>query len=155
MKYWLLKTEPSTFSFEDLLERPGKTEKWDGVRTYQARNFLRDDFKKGDLCLIYHSRLDEPGVTGIAVVASEGYPDPSALDPKSPYFDEKSLKDKKSRWTMVDVTAKEKLVKFVTLSEIRKNPKLQNMLLLKKGQRLSIQPMDQAEFEEIMRMGRV
>ena len=144
-RVWLMKTEPDVFSFDDLLQAPRQTTCWEGVRNYQARNFMRDDFKVGDLALIYHSSTAEPGIAGIARVVRAAYPDPSALDPKSDYFDEASRKAGESRWVMVDVKA-HATVNFLPLSCIRSEKKLATMLLLQKGQRLSIQPVTSAEW---------
>ncbi len=144
-RVWLMKTEPDVFSFQDLLKAPRQTTCWEGVRNYQARNFMRDEFKVGDLALIYHSSTGEPGIAGIAEVARSAYPDPFALDPKSEYFDEASKKAGVSRWVMVDVKARD-AVNFLPLSRIRGEKKLSSMLLLQKGQRLSIQPVTDAEW---------
>ena len=152
--YWLMKTEPDVFSFDHLCKRPKKTEGWDGVRNYQARNMMRDDFKKGDLVFIYHSRIADPAVVGIAEVVREGYPDKSALDPKEKYFDEKSLAKGESRWVMVDVQAKKRFVEPVTLSTIRTLKSLKAMPLIKKGMRLSIQPVTKAQWDVIVKLGK-
>lgn len=150
MRYWLMKTEPDEFSWDDLEKKPKKTGSWDGVRNYQARNFMRDEMKKGDLVLFYHSSCETPGVYGLAKVVKEAYPDPSALDKKSDYFDEKSFSGGESRWVMVDVQAVERLSKPATLEEIRKDPALKNMLLLRPGQRLSVQPVDEKHAAHIL-----
>lgn len=151
MRYWLMKTEPDEFSWDDLEKRPKKTGSWDGVRNYQARNFMRDEFKKGDLVLFYHSSCETPGIYGLAKVVKEAYPDPSALDKKCDYFDEKSFKDGESRWVMVDVQAVERFSTPATLEEIRKDPALKNMLLLRPGQRLSVQPVEEKHAEHILK----
>ncbi len=148
-RYWLMKTEPSVFSFEDLWNAPSRTTGWDGVRNYQARNFMRDDFRLGDQVLIYHSSTDEPGIVGIAEVAREAYPDETALDRKSPYFDEKSKQQGESRWVKVDVKAKAKFRQTVTLKACREDKRLAAMLLLQKGQRLSIQPVTPEQWRVI------
>lgn len=147
-----MKTEPDVFSYDDLERRPGQTEHWDGVRNYQARNFMRDQFRIGDQVLFYHSRTDSPGIVGIAEVVKEAYPDPSALDPKSPYFDPKSAALGQSRWVMVDVQAKKRLARAVTLEDMRREPRLAQMLVLQKGQRLSIQPVSEDEWDVISRL---
>ncbi|SNB46833.1 EVE domain-containing protein [Geobacter sp. DSM 9736] len=152
MAYWLFKTEPSTFSLEDLKNRPGMTEHWDGVRNYQARNFLRDRIKAGDGVLIYHSSIPEPAVAGIAEVVREGYPDFTALDPESKYFDPKSSPEKPI-WYMVDVRYVETLQRAVTLERIKGNPLLAEMPLVKRS-RLSIQPVTPEEWQIILSMGR-
>ncbi len=150
--YWLMKTEPDVFSYDDLELRPGQTEHWDGVRNYQARNFMRDQFRIGDQVLFYHSRTNSPGIVGIAEVVKEAYPDPSALDPNSSYFDPKSATLGQSRWVMVDVRAKKRFARAVTLEDMRREPRLAQMLVLQKGQRLSIQPVSEAEWDVISRL---
>lgn len=140
MKYWVMKTEPDVFGWDHLEKMPRKTGHWDGVRNYQARNFMRDEFKKGDQVFFYHSSCDEPGIVGLAEVVKEAYPDTTALDPKSEYYDEKSAKDGESRWAMVDVKAVKKFERLAALSELRETSELKEMLLFRPGQRLSIQP---------------
>jgi predicted RNA-binding protein with PUA-like domain len=152
-KCWLMKSEPETFSFEDLVRSPGRTTHWEGVRNYQARNLLRDEIKKGDRVFFYHSNTEEPAVAGIAQVVKEGYPDPFALDPKSPYFDEKAKAKGESPWSMVDVKATHRMETPVTLAQMRGEKALAKMVLLKKGSRLSVQPVTEAEFEVICRLG--
>jgi predicted RNA-binding protein with PUA-like domain len=151
MAYWLFKTEPSLFSIDDLKNRPGLTEHWDGVRNYQARNFLRDAVKTGDLVLIYHSNILEPTVVGIAQVVREGYPDFTALDPQSDHFDPKSSVENPI-WYMVDVRYVETLKRPVTLESIKGNPLLADMPLVKRS-RLSIQPVKPEEWRIILAMG--
>jgi predicted RNA-binding protein with PUA-like domain len=146
--YWLLKTEPSTFSFDDLWKAPKRTTTWDGVRNFQARNMLRDQMKEGDLVFIYHSSTDPTGIAGIAEVAKSGYPDPTAFDPKDSHFDPKSKKESPS-WYVVDVKAVERLPEIITLERLRTVPGLENMVLLKKGSRLSVQPVSPQEWEII------
>lgn len=153
MAKWLMKTEPETFSFADLLSRHERTEPWNGVRNYQARNFMRDQFRLGDEVFIYHSSTAEPAVMGVAEVVREAYPDPTALDPKSPYYDEKSHESGASRWVMVDVRAKARFATPVTLKAMREEKTLAGMALLKPGQRLSIQPVTEAEWKRIVTMG--
>ncbi len=147
-KYWLMKTEPDTFSIDDLSSRPNKTECWDGVRNYQARNFMRDDMKKGDLVLLYHSSCKVPGIAGIAQVVKESYPDHTSWDHKSAYYDPKSTEET-PRWFMVDIKFKKKLKTYLPLTKLKEIPQLKDMILLKKGSRLSIQPVTQEEFEFI------
>lgn len=149
VKYWLMKTEPETFSWQDLLQRPGRRESWDGVRNYQARNFMRDEFAEGQDVFIYHSSTAEPGIVGVARVARAAYPDPTALQPDSPYFDPKSAADGKSRWVMVDVEARAAFAEPIPLKILREHPGLQNMALLQRGQRLSIQPVRPEEWKTI------
>lgn len=152
MKYWLMKSEPDVFSFEDLKKRPGKTEPWNGVRNYQARNFMRDEMKVGDLILFYHSSCDVPGVAGLAKVNSLPYPDSTQFDPSSEYFDPKANLES-PRWFLVDVTFEADLSQFVSLEEIRKHKKLAGMKLLQKGNRLSILPVTSEEFGYIKKLG--
>lgn len=150
MNYWLMKSEPDAFSIDDLAARKGKREHWDGVRNYQARNFMRD-MKKGDIVLFYHSSCAEPGVVGLASVAREAYPDHTALDPESKYFDPKSDPDN-PRWFMVDIQLKQKWAAPVTLAAMKQNPALEGMPLLKRGNRLSVMPVTADEFEIIRAM---
>jgi predicted RNA-binding protein with PUA-like domain len=152
MRHWLLKTEPGTFSFDDLLEAPGRTSGWDGVRNYQARNFLRDQMKKGDRVLIYHSSTETPAVVGIAEVARGGYPDPTQFDAKHDHYDAES-DPADPRWFQVDVKAVRKLPRAVALDEIRREKSLAKMPLLQRGQRLSVQPVAADEYERILKMG--
>lgn len=155
MRYWLMKSEPETFSLEDLESRPGKKEPWDGIRNYQARNFMRDEMSKGDGVLFYHSNCKEPGVVGLAeVVNDEAYPDPTQFDPKSNYYDPKATKEK-PRWLLVDIGYKAAFKNPVTLRQIREDPKLADMLVVRRGQRLSIQPVERKHFEHICRLGGV
>jgi len=151
MAYWLFKTEPGCFSFDDLKTRPNMTEPWDGVRNYQARNFLRDQIKRGDRILFYHSNIPEPAVVGIAEVVREGYPDFTALNPESDHFDPKASPDRPI-WYMVDVRYGEPLPKTVSLERIKANPLLAHMPLLNRS-RLSIQPVTADEWRIILTMG--
>jgi predicted RNA-binding protein with PUA-like domain len=151
-QYWLLKSEPGTFSFDDLWNSPGRTSHWDGVRNFQARNYLRDEMKKGDLVFFYHSGAN-PGIVGIAEVVREGYPDPTALDPKHPHFDPKSKKEDPS-WFMVDIRAIERLARPIPLSEMRTHPQLEGMHLLRKGNRLSVQKVGAAEWNAVLALAR-
>jgi len=150
-QYWLMKSEPAVFSFDDLRTRPGSTDHWDGVRNYQARNYMRQ-MTKGDLVLFYHSNCAPPGVMGTAEVVREAYPDDTAFDPKSRYYDPKSKADN-PRWYMVDVEWKEAFPRMVTLSEMRSTPELAGMKLLQKGQRLSVMPVTKEEFEKVRSLG--
>lgn len=152
MKYWLFKSEPDVFSIEDLKKSKNGTSSWEGVRNYQARNFLRDDVKKGDLVLFYHSSVEPMAVAGVAEVVKEGYIDFYAFDPKSKYFDPKSNPDK-PQWYMVDVKFKSQFKNPVTLKSIRTYKELSNMRLLQKGARLSIQPITKEEFNFIVKLG--
>lgn len=151
MKYWLFKSEPSTFSIDDLNNKPNKTEHWDGVRNYQARNFMRDNMKKGDLGFFYHSSCKEPGIAGIIKVVKESYPDFSALDPESKYFDPKSTKEN-PRWFMVDVKLIKKFNKIITLPDLRQCSKLKDLIILKPGNRLSITPVTENHWDIISKL---
>lgn len=151
-KYWLMKTEPSVFSFDDLMRAPKRTTHWDGVRNFQARNFMRDELKMGDGVFIYYSSTDEPGVAGVAEVAREAYPDPSAFDKKDPHYDAASKPDTPT-WFVVDVRGVEKLPVFVTLAQMRTVKALEGMRLLQKGNRLSITPVTQKEWETVRALG--
>lgn len=148
MKYWLMKSEPDVFSFEDLKARPQQTEPWDGVRNYQARNFMRDEMEVGDLVLFYHSNTTPPGVAGIAAVASAPRPDPTAFDPQSKYYDAKSRLEQ-PRWVLVDVKYHADLPRPVSLAEMKAMPQLAEMRALQKGNRLSICPVAESEFQAI------
>ena len=146
---WLMKSEPDVFSLDDLKNCPKKTEPWDGIRNYQARNFMRDDMKKGDVVLFYHSNCKEPGIVGLAEIASSSaYPDPTQFDKKSNYFDPKSDPEN-PRWLLVDVRYKKTLKRPVTLKKIKEHPVLSGMKVAQRGMRLSIQPVEQKHFEII------
>jgi predicted RNA-binding protein with PUA-like domain len=148
-QYWLVKTEPSTFSFDDLVASPKKTSHWDGVRNYAARNHLRS-MKNGDLVLVYHSSVVPSAIVGVAEVVREAYPDPTALDPKDPHFDPKS-KAADPTWVMVDLRAVEALKRPVTLDEVKKTKGLEKMALVRLG-RLSVQPVTPAEYEIVSKL---
>jgi predicted RNA-binding protein with PUA-like domain len=149
MRYWLMKSEPDVYSFDDLL-RDKKTH-WEGVRNYTARNFMRDDMKKGDVVLYYHSNAKPPHIAGIAEIEREGYPDPSQFNPKSDYYDATAKPDE-PRWVLVDVKPVRKLARAVTLDELKANKKLASMGVVQKGQRLSVMPVTKAEFDEVVAM---
>ena len=149
MAYWLMKSEPSECSIDDLAAAPKQTVPWFGVRNYQARNFMRDQMRPGDGVLFYHSSCAEPGIAGLAEVASSAYPDASQFDRKSPYFDPKAKKDS-PRWVNVDVRALRK-TRLVPLAELRKHAPLARMRLLRPGKRLSITPVSEAEWNYIAR----
>lgn len=149
MKCWIFKSEPSTYSIDDMMR--DVTTYWNGVRNYQARNFLRDDVKIGDQVLFYHSSCEVPAVVGLCEVVKNGYPDFTAFDPKSEYFDPKS-KMKEPSWFMVDIKFVKKFRNPVTLQNIKSNPKLKNLKLVQKGNRLSIIPITKDEFDEILKM---
>lgn len=146
--YWLMKTEPGCFSIDDLAASPEQTSMWDGVRNYQARNFMRDQMKLGDPVLFYHS-VTNTGIVGLAEVASKAYPDPTQWDPDNEHFDPASPADK-PRWYLVDVHLVRKFKKILTLAELRTHPELAGMELLRKGSRLSIQPVTKEEFETVL-----
>ena len=150
MRYWLMKSEPGTYSIDDL-RRDGQTF-WDGVRNYQARNFMRDDMRVGDKVLFYHSNAAPPGVAGLAEVVRESYPDHTARDPKSKYFDPKAGEDD-PRWFMVDIAFVEKFDHFVPLGTLRETPGLESMLVTTRS-RLSIQPVTAEEYEIVRKLGR-
>ncbi|UUZ63584.1 EVE domain-containing protein [Polaromonas sp. P1-6] len=139
-KYWLMKSEPEECSVDDALAAKNSTVPWVGVRNYQARNFMRDGMRVGDGVLFYHSSCAEPGIVGIAQVASAPYPDPTQFDPKSPYYDAKS-KPAEPRWLLVDVQVLHK-TRNLTLPELRTNDALEDLVVLRKGNRLSITPVE-------------
>ena len=147
MAYWLFKSEPDTYSIDDL-QRDG-TESWEGIRNYQARNMMRDDMRVGDKVLFYHSSCAVPGVAGIAKVASKAYADPTQFDPESPYFDPKSAADD-PRWMLVDLAFVRKLKRVITLTEIKELPVLEGMILTRRGNRLSIMPVEPAHWKLVL-----
>ncbi|ODV27793.1 MAG: EVE domain-containing protein [Rhodanobacter sp. SCN 68-63] len=147
MSHWLMKSEPDTFSIDDLKARG--SEPWDGVRNYQARNFMRDGMRVGDGVFFYHSNCAEPGIVGLAKVASEAYPDPSQFDPKSDYFDPGASRDN-PRWMLVDVAFVRKLKRTITLKELQALPSLTEMALVRKGNRLSVMPVTATEWKTIL-----
>jgi predicted RNA-binding protein with PUA-like domain len=149
MQYWLFKSEPDAFSIDDLAAKPKQTEHWDGIRNYQARNYLRDEVKQGDQVLFYHSSCKEVGIAGLAEVVKEAYPDHSQFNPESKYFDPKASPDK-PRWVMVDVQFKQKFPKVLSLSKIKNMPDITEIGLVKKGHRLSIMPVSKNEFSIIL-----
>jgi predicted RNA-binding protein with PUA-like domain len=151
MNYWLLKTEPTVFSIDDLDAAPRKTTGWEGVRNYQARNMLRDEMRKGDLAFLYHSSCAEPGVAGIVEIVRAGYADPSAWNPSSEHFDAKSPKNK-PLWYTADVKLVRRMKHFIALASLREHEsgKLDGMLLLRKGNRLSVTPIDAAHWKFIL-----
>ena len=152
MKYWLFKSEPSEFSIQDLAKAKRKTTFWDGVRNYQARNFLRDEIKVGDSVLYYHSNADPSAVVGVAKVVREGYPDHTAWDPNDKHYDEKSSADN-PRWFMVDIQLETIFKRPLPLPELREIKSLKNMELLRKGSRLSVQPVRKSEFDRSVKLG--
>jgi predicted RNA-binding protein with PUA-like domain len=148
MNYWLMKSEPAEASVDDALAAPRATVPWTGVRNYQARNFMRDAMQVDDGVLFYHSSCAEPGIVGIARVASAPYPDPTQFDPKSPYHDPASKRDA-PRWQLVDVQVLRK-TRNLTLPELRADPQLQDLVVLKKGNRLSITPVEAKHWKRIL-----
>ncbi|MFA3783742.1 EVE domain-containing protein [Melioribacteraceae bacterium 4301-Me] len=151
MKYWLVKSEPDVFSIDDLAKARNQTTYWDGVRNYQARNFIRDEMKVGDKVIFYHSNCEPPAAVGICEVVKEAYPDFTAFDPDNKHYDPKSNKNNPT-WFMVDIKLVQKFKRPVTLPEIKQNPKLQKMKLVQRGNRLSVMPITKTEFEEILKM---
>ena len=149
MNYWLMKSEPNAFSIDDLKNMPDQTEHWDGVRNYQARNMMRDDMKVGDRVFFYHSNCEVPGIVGIMEVVREGYPDHTAFDPQSKYFDPKS-DPQKPRWMMVDIKYVRHTRRVISLAELKNHDALENMPLVRKGNRLSIMPVSADEWNYIL-----
>lgn len=149
MNYWLMKSEPDVFGIDHLHKRPKQTEHWDGVRNYQARNMLRDQMQVGDRVFFYHSNCAEPGIVGIARIVRAGYPDHTALDPESKYHDPKSTPEN-PRWYMVDVKFERKLARTITLDELKQRPELADMPLVRRGNRLSIMPVTEDQWEFIL-----
>lgn len=149
MQYWLMKSEPDEVSIDDALVAPGSIVPWVGVRNYQARNFMRDQMRVGDGVLFYHSSCAEPGIAGLAEVASTAYPDETQFDPKSKYFDPKATPEN-PRWMLVDIRATEK-TRLMPLAELRQYPELEDMQILKRGNRLSITPIMPSEWRCIIR----
>ena len=152
MKYWLIKSEPELFSIDDLAKSKDKTTYWDGVRNYQARNFLRDEMQIGDRIVFYHSNSEPSGAIGICEVVKAGYPDFTAFDPKDIHYDPNSKKDNPT-WIMVDVKFIQKFERLVPISEIKGNNKLNKMQLVQRGNRLSVMPLTKSEFDELFKMG--
>jgi predicted RNA-binding protein with PUA-like domain len=150
-RYWLMKSEPDVFGIDNL-EMAGTTD-WDGVRNFQARNLMRDDMKVGDGVLYYHSNANPPGVAGVARVSKEAHPDPTAWDKKSKYFDEKSTRDD-PRWFMVSIDFVEKFSDIVPLPVLKASAGLEDMMVIRKGARLSVQPVTKKEFDIVVKMGR-
>ena len=155
MKYWLLKSEPSSFSFDDLRNSEHAQTCWDGVRNYQARNFMRDEMKKGDLAFFYHSSCVEPGIVGIVRVVSKAYPDDTAFDPSDKHYDAASTPDD-PRWYMVDVRMERALETPITLSKLKqyKDSELKELALLRRGNRLSVMPIDPSHWKFILKLER-
>lgn len=153
MNYWLFKSEPETFSIDDLRNRPKQTEHWDGVRNYQARNFLRDEIAVGDSGFFYHSNCETPGIVGCFDIVKAGYPDFTAFDAKSDHFDPASTPEK-PRWFMVDVRFRKKFDRIISLEEIKHHPLLKTMLVARRGNRLSITPVSEKEWKIILELAK-
>jgi predicted RNA-binding protein with PUA-like domain len=152
-RYWLFKTEADVFSFDDLTAAPRRTTGWDGVRNFQARNLLRDEMKKGDGVLIYHSRVEPMAVVGEAEIVRGGYPDPTQFDERHDHFDPKA-REEAPTWFQVDVRAVAALPRPVTLEEIKATPALADMPLIRRGNRLSVQPVSPAQFKLVLKLGK-
>ena len=152
VRYWLLKSEPDEFSIDDLASAKGRTTPWFGVRNYQARNFMRDQMRMGDRGFFYHSSCPEPGIAGIVEVSAQAYPDATQFDRKSPYYDSKATREA-PRWVNVDVTFVEKL-RLIPLAELRTYAELQHMRILQRGNRLSITPVDPAEWAFVLKIAK-
>jgi len=153
MKYWLVKTEPDSFSIEDLAASPNQTTCWDGVRNYQARNFLRDEMRVGDRVLFYHSNADPPAIVGTATVVREAYPDATAWKRGDHHFDPKASPENPI-WQMVDIRLEEIFEAPLSLDELRKVSALKKMELLRRGSRLSVQPVNKSEFDAVLKLAR-
>ena len=151
MRYWLMKTEPASFSVEDLATAPRRTTAWDGVRNYQARNMLRDELKTGDQAFLYYSSTEVPGIVAIMQIVREGYPDPTAFDKRNHHYDPDS-DPQNPRWYMVDVQLQRRLARIITLEELRKHAggALAGMVLLRPGNRLSVMPIEPAHWRFIL-----
>lgn len=150
-RFWLIKSEPDVFSIDDLAKSPAKTTFWDGVRNYQARNTMRDEMKKGDFVLFYHSNASPPGIAGVVKVVREGYPDHTAFDEDDPHYDPKSKKGNPT-WYMVDVKLVKKFKAEISLSQLKAMPELEGMVLLQKGSRLSVQPVRESEMKAVLEL---
>lgn len=150
--YWLIKTDPEEFSIEDLKKSKDKMTCWNGVRNFQARNFMRDEMKKGDGVLFYHSNADPNAIVGICEIARGGYPDSTQFDPDDIHFFP-SAKKEDPVWFMVDIKFLKEFKRPVPLEELKKSPKLKNMRLVQKGNRLSVMPVTKEEFDEVVRRG--
>ncbi len=153
VRHWLVKSEPHVFSIDDLAQTADQTTHWDGVRNYQARNMLRDEMKIGDQVLFYHSNTESPAIVGLATIVREGYPDHTAFDANDIHFDPKSDSEN-PRWFMVDIQFNSKFAMPLTLDDLRKIPALAEMELLRRGSRLSVQPVRPAEFATILKLAR-
>ena len=151
MNYWLLKSEPDVFGIDDLMTRPDQTEPWDGVRNYQARNMLRDQMQVGDLAFFYHSNTQVPGIVGIMEIVRAGYPDDTQFDPENDYYDPKSDPDN-PRWYRVDVRFRSRFARCLSLAELRETPGLEEMPLVRRGNRLSVMPVSADEWRTVLEL---
>ncbi len=151
MKYWLMKSEPDVYGIQDLASEPDQTDHWDGIRNYQVRNFMRDGMNIGDLAFFYHSRCKVPGIVGTMKIVSDAYPDHTAFDPSEHYFDPKS-DPAKPTWLMVDVRLQSIFPDIISLADLRQAPELADMLILRKGNRLSVTPVTASEWNHILTM---
>ncbi|MGD8926772.1 MAG: EVE domain-containing protein [Thioalkalispiraceae bacterium] len=151
MKYWLMKSEPDVFGIDHLAKMPKKTEHWDGIRNYQVRNMMRDEMKKGDLAFFYHSNCKEPGIVGIIRIVKEAYPDFTAFDPREKYYDPKSNPEN-PRWFMIDVKLERKFKRTISLQELKTYKSLAEMLILRRGNRLSITPVSKKQWDFILKL---
>ncbi len=149
-----MKSEPSVYGIDDLASNPNQTDHWDGVRNYQARNMMRDQMKRGDLAFFYHSNCKEPGIVGVMEIVREGYPDVTAFDPDSKYFDPKSTPDN-PRWFMVDVKLKGKFDRTISLNELKTYPELEGFKLLQRGNRLSVMPVETEHWYFISKLAKL
>lgn len=149
-QFWLIKSEPNAFGLDDLKKKPKSTDMWDGVRNYQARNFIKS-MQPGDMTFFYHSNCETPGIVGIAEIVSSAYPDPTAFDPDSKYFDPKGSPES-PRWFVVDVKYKQKFSDILSLKEIKSNPKIKTLPLIQKGCRLSVMPVTPQEWQYLIKM---
>lgn len=150
MSYWLFKSEPSCFSIDDLSKRPKQTEHWDGVRNYQVRNMLQRDIQVGDQAFFYHSSCNPPGIAGVIEVVKAGYPDFTAWHPESDHYDPRSTPEK-PLWYMVDVKLVKKFPRLITLEALKQHPQLSDMLILRKGNRLSITPISKKQWQLVLK----
>ena len=151
MKHWLMKSEPDVYGIDHLLAEPQSTDHWDGIRNYQARNFMRDGMRVGDHAFFYHSSCAEPGIVGTMIIVRNAYPDPTQFDPGAKYYDAKSDPDD-PRWLMVDVRFERKFEQALTLRMLRAQSRLKNMRLLQRGNRLSIMPVTRGEWNYILKL---
>jgi predicted RNA-binding protein with PUA-like domain len=154
MRYWVMKSEPESFSIEDLINSPDQIAPWEGVRNYQARNWLRDAMRVGEQAFFYHSNCKVPGIVGIMEVIRAGYPDPTAFDPESPYYNPKSDPER-PRWYRIDVRHVRTLDRLISLEELKHDPELKDLPLVRRGNRLSIMPVTAAQWQFILKRERL